>query len=283
MSKRKKVPLEVKINITLGVIGSILSVLALVVSGWSAIKTNYTSQQLVEYQLEQERLPRVAGLNYRLPIDIKYLNTYRGNKIVFSSLSQNLYPIKIPIYNVGVGIAQNCEIEWDQQSIDDACVQLIDLLKYSCDIHEFEYSKIIEESGELWAYQDYIFPIVDGNHQSVWFDAYYASDNRYVGYDYKNFREDLMCKDIQIPYLIPILNQAEPSYISFSKGLSILLLEAATYKIETPISLGLNIGYQDLTGSNYSEILTITFSLNVPQNSEETAEFQISFETISES
>lgn len=99
MSKRKKVPLDVRMNIALGVIGSILSVLALVVSGWSAIKTNYTSQQLVEYQLEQERLPRVAGLNYRLPIDIKYLNTYRGNKIDFSSISQNLYPIKIPIYN----------------------------------------------------------------------------------------------------------------------------------------------------------------------------------------
>ena len=92
-----------------------------------------------------------------------------------------------------------------------------------------------------------------------------------------------MCKDIQIPYLIPILNQAEPSYISLSKGLSILLLEAATYKIETPISLGFNIGYQDLTGSNYSEKFTITFSLNIPQNTEETAEFQISFETISES
>lgn len=109
---------------------------------------------------------------------------------------------------------------------------MLDLLKHSCDIHEFEYSKIIEKSGELWAYQDYIFPIVDGNHQSVWFNAYYASDNRYVGYDYKNFQEDLMCKDIQIPYLIPILNQAEPTYISFSKGLSILLLEAATIRLK---------------------------------------------------
>lgn len=205
MSKKKKAPLEVKINITLGIVGSILSVLALAISGWSVIKTNYTSQQLVEYQLEQERLPKVAGINYRLPIDLKYLDTYSGNKIDFSAIPQNLYPIEIPIYNVGVGIAQNCEIEWDQQSVDDACVQLIDLLKHFCDIHEFEYSKIAEESGELWAYQDYIFPIIDGKHQSAWFDAYYASDNRYLGYDNKDMKENLMCKDIQIPYLIPIL------------------------------------------------------------------------------
>lgn len=283
MRKKKKIPLDVKVNITLGIVSSILSVLALVISGWSVLKTNYTSQQIVEYQLEQERLPRVAGINYRLPISIKYLKTYKGNKIDFSCISQNLYPIQIPIYNVGVGIAQNCEIEWDQQSICDACVQLIDLLKQYCNIHEFEYSKIYEESGEYWAYQDYIFPIIDGTYQSVRFDAFYASDNEFLGYNNEDLEEDLMCKDIQIPYLIPILSQTEPSYVPLSKGLSILLLEVATHQVEAPISFKLNIKYQDLTGSYYNETIIITFLLNVQKNVEDAVEFQILFETIATS
>lgn len=276
MGKKKKIPLEVKVSIAFGIISSVLSVFAIITSVWSVIKNNYTSQQVIEYQLEQERLPKVVGINYRLPININYLDTYRGNKIDFSSIPGNLYPITIHIYNVGVGIAQNCEIEWDQESINGACVELIELLKAHCNIHEFEQAKISGESGELWAYQDYIFPMVDGKHLSVQFDAYYAS-NSFSGYDFENIKEDLMCKDIQIPYLIPILNQSEPSYIPLPKGLSVLLLEVATHKIEEPISLEFNIRYQDLTGLYYTDKLAVTFLLNVSKNIDSVSEFQVSF------
>jgi len=277
--KKKKFPLDIKVNIILGLVSSILSILALLISGWSVLKTNYNSQKIVEYQLEQERLPRLAGINCRLSVSIDYIDTYKGERIDFSRISQNLYPITIPIYNVGVGIAQNCEIEWNQQSIDNACAQSIDLLKQYCNIHEFERSMIREESGELWAYQDYIFQTIDGKYQTVRFNKYYPSNNKNHGYEQEDVEEDLICSDIQIPYLLPILNQPEPSYIPLSKGLSMLLLEIAAHKIEEPISFEFNVTYQDLTGSYYEETIIVTFLLNVQNQKEENIEFQISFET----
>jgi len=112
-NNKEKLNLNDKIDIALGIISTILSGLAIVISTWSVLKTNETSRQIVSYQLEQERLPKVAALNYNLPISLGYLDTFEGQKIDFSCMPKNLYPITIPVYNVGVGIAQNCEVNWD--------------------------------------------------------------------------------------------------------------------------------------------------------------------------
>lgn len=85
----------------------IVSIITLIISTgismFTLYQTNETSKQLLDYQLEQERLPNVTALNYELPIGIVTIDAGIGeNPIDFSHISSNLYPIKIPLYNVGV-------------------------------------------------------------------------------------------------------------------------------------------------------------------------------------
>ena len=109
--KKENFTVKDKTEVALGLCGIAISIVALVVSWNTASITNQTSRQLLEYQLEQERLPRIVALNYRLPIEFARMDTYTvERRIDFSSVSKSLYPIRIPIYNVGVGFAQNCTI-----------------------------------------------------------------------------------------------------------------------------------------------------------------------------
>lgn len=153
-----------------------------------------------------------------------------GNYIDFSCISNDVYPIKIPVYNVGVGFAQNCSIVWDKKSINDECANIVNLLSSTIAVHEYDQSEVDNESGMYWASQDFIFSMLNQEYTTVRCRKYFSS-NDWLGYDYEFAEIDLMCDDIHIPYIFPVLNQSTPSYVEISDGLSILLLGIANQGI----------------------------------------------------
>lgn len=260
-----------------------VSIISLIVSAsislFTFIQTNETSKQLLEYQLEQDRLPRIMALNYELPVEIVHIDNGHKN-IDFSSISSELYPIKIPIYNVGVGFAQNCSIVWDKKSVNDACTNIANLLSQYCNVHEFELSEVANESGTYWAYQDFIFSKRDNEYDKVSYHKYYFSPDNLSKYDYELTEAAIMCEDIRLPYMLPVLNQASPSYVAISDGLSVLLLEIANQKIYAPISFCFDVNYQDLTGLDYTHSIKTTFLLNNQEDAPQKSFFEVSFEII---
>lgn len=260
-----------------------VSIISLIVSAiislFTFAKTNQTSRQLLEYQLEQERLPRIMALNYELPVEIIHVNN-GDSDIDFSYIQDELLPIKIPIYNVGVGFAQNCSIVWDKESINDACANMARLLSRHYNVYELELSDLLSESSTYLAYQDYIFCKQDSQYDAVRFCKYKSSIDDLNNYDCEFVQAPIICEDIQLPYLLPVLNQPAPAYVSISEGLSILLLEIANKNIYEPVSFCFDVNYQDLTGLKYTHSIKTTFQLCTQDNIVPKDCFNISFEPI---
>lgn len=268
--------------------GDKISIAALIMSGVSIIvsgilslyiawQANDEANRLAEYQLQQERLPRIVALNYELPVEIANTN---GEYIDFSSVSPDLYPIKIPVYNIGVASAQNCSITWKKESINEACADISSLLSNKLNVHEYEKSAIGNESGIYWASQDIIFSRENKEYDAVSYCKYFSSDDL-LGYDCELAEDDLMCEDVDVPYILPISQQSEPVYVELSNGLSILLLEIANQKIYEPITFCFDINYQDLTGLDYRESVQIEFCLKDEEEDNKTF-FEVSFESVQE-
>lgn len=265
--------IENKISIAALIMSGGSMIVSVIVSLYIAWQANDESNRLAEYQLQQERLPRIVALNYELPVEIANIN---GEYIDFSSVSTDLYPIKIPVYNIGVASAQNCSITWKKESINEACADISSLLSKKLNVHEYEKSAIGNESGTYWASQNIIFSKENKEYDTVSYCKYFSSDDL-LGYDYELAEDDLMCENVDVPYILPISQQSEPIYVELSDGLSILLLEIANQKIFEPITFYFDINYQDLTGLNYSNTVKVDFCLNTVENSDESY-FEVSFD-----
>ena len=102
------------------IIAIIISVMA-----WSK------AEDVAKYQITQERLPRVVMLNQEIQTSFETeLQFYDYTMVDISSLKEG---IKIPIYNIGVGVAQNCTVKVDENSVKKACLMLKDqLIAESC-------------------------------------------------------------------------------------------------------------------------------------------------------
>lgn len=220
----------------------IVAIIALGISIFSL----WQSQKVVEYQIEQERLPRIIGLNQTL--DLQLLKDEEG-KIDFERLSDEVYPIKIPIYNVGVGIAQNCKVEWDEKSLIESCGKLEKLLEEKLDVARYSWDNWDEEAISFYQY-DYLIEMDKEKPESV---------VHYVKGEYAH--DFIACEIFQVPFMLPITENKEEEYICLSKGMSTLLLEAMQQDVKTPVSLNLKVTYQDLAGKEYSEDFFVTFSL----------------------
>ena len=261
-----------------------ISIISLIISSaislYTFSETNRVSEQLLQYQLEQERLPRIMALNYKFPVNILKVNDNGWYGIDSRSIPDNCIPIKIPIYNVGIGLAQNCRISWNDKSINNACAHMIDLLSQYYSIHEYELAKIADESAIRWAHNDFVFSKRDGVYNTVRYLAYFSSTS---GIDKVIEEKSIICENLELSYILPILNEKDPSYISLSDGLSMLLLEISNCKICEPISFCFEIAYQDLTGLNYSHIIEATFLLNSQENTNEPCFFDVSFNIVDSS
>lgn len=224
------------------------AIAAFILSIYTFNISNENAQSIAEYQISQERLPKITGLNQQLDMSIR--KTSNGC-VDFSYISKNIYPIQIPIYNVGVGMAQNCKIEWDEASIQNVCLQIKDLLSEKPLLHikEFTYSQY---SDFQWYDYSYLIEMEEEKITAV--IHWNAENNNYV-YD------NVSCEIFRCPYILPLSIQDLNIYISLPNGLSTLLLEAANQNIKETYSIHLNVEYQDLSGKNYKYTYVISFLL----------------------
>ncbi len=237
------------------VITLIVAILALGLSIWSVFATNQNSKELLEYQISEERLPIVTGLNCEIPIQLRRAD---DNILDQSSLPEAIYPLKIAFYNIGTGMAQNCKIECDAESIQAACSQVIDLLEKDSfvKIKTFSYKQLELSS---WHFYDYIINIEDDIEKIM-----YWNGSEYVS-------EYLTWQTVRSPYLQPLVSDDKFLNISLPTGLSLLLFEMANQGIETSISTKLAVSYQDITGKEFFHSYVVTFVPTIETDNDNSA------------
>ena len=91
-----------------------ISIISLIISSaislYTFSETNRVSEQLLQYQLEQERLPRIMALNYKFPVNILKVNDNGWYGIDSRSIPDNCNPIKIlPDKSLFIGDKTMCQ------------------------------------------------------------------------------------------------------------------------------------------------------------------------------
>lgn len=228
----------------------ILSVLAIIVSIISLCVTTNTSKTLLDYQIEQERLPQIVALDQELSISFS-IKKY-DDIVDLSSFLEDKHTIDIPIYNIGVGTAQNCTLEWETESIKTAYRKLIRSLneKDYFLINEFTY---FDNDSSFSIYHTYNFEIENEELNSL---LYWDDENN----DYT--KEQLYTETFRYPYILPIKDSEPEICISLPEALSTILIEAANQEVDESIVINLQVKYEDLSGKEYEKLLQLTFSLD---------------------
>lgn len=227
---------RVRLPVILNCINVLCVISSLVLSGYAI----HSANKLAIYQVEQERLPSVVCLKQEIKADFEtdyydIINDYKS-----------IDDIKLKIYNLGAGVAQNCEFTWDVESIKNACLQLKDELKGSVNILEFESKDFANQTFASYVYS---YEFKDDNFQSIWY--------------YDNELDDFIEHDFDIatttiPYIMPITTEETNAYIKVPAPLAVMLLEFGNQEGREEVVVKLNINYQDMAGKEYSEELNIS-------------------------
>ena len=230
----------------------VLPIVTIIISVVALRLTNQTSLNVAEYQISQERLPRVISLNQEVPLSFSIIEDGPMHAVVdFSTITGAMYPLQIPIYNVGVGLAQNCKVAWNEDSVENAILELKEYLDEETTLRFDEFS-YFSEGGLQWMLYDYNFEIEDGTLESI---VYWDAVKQ--GY----IRESVFCETLYFPYILPLSDQTTQLYIPVPTGLVTLLVEVANQGVEFPVSISYGTSYQDLSGKEYIEEYEITFLL----------------------
>lgn len=226
-----------KVEISNGTINNLISLVAIVLS----IVSFFQSKQLLDYQIAQERLPNVVTLNHEIS---KSFEVYNDEIYSYDSIND----ISIPVYNIGVGVAKNCEIKWNIDSVKNACLKAKDILKDDISIAEYDFSKDGLPSAILY---DYFFEYKDGRFITIEF-----YDKILERYEIE-FDENT----IKIPYVLPIDEQQTNEFINMPKSIAVFLLEYANHNIQESIDIELSIFYEDISGESFTKTYNTSFSL----------------------
>ena len=227
---------KTKLSFLLNCINVLCVILSLILS-WYAI---HSANKLAIYQVEQERLPSVVCLNQDVKVnfEIDYYDMINSYK--------SLEDIKVKIYNLGAGIAQNCELTWDIESVKKACIYLKETLRGKVDILEFESKNFASQNFAMY---DYNYEFEDGDFQSIW---YY--DNELD--DFVEHKFDIA--STFIPYIMPITTKETNVCIDVPAPLAVMLLEMGNQELREEIAVKLNISYQDMIGKKYNQDFAIS-------------------------
>lgn len=207
-----------------------------------SIKSFSQSKEMLDYQIAQERLPRVVVLNYEITNSFEV----NDNDEIYSYDLIN--DLSIPVYNIGVGVAQNCEIKWNIDSVKNACLKAKETLKDDVSVAEYDFSK--DGLPSVLVY-DYFFEYKDNSFKTIEF--YDGSSKRHeIGFD-----ENI----IKIPYILPITERQTNDFIDIPKSIAVFMLEYANHNIKDSIDIELDISYEDIVGENFSKTYLVNFSL----------------------
>ena len=244
----------------------IISIIALGVSVISIYTSWQTEKAVADYEFKLSQMPKVCILNQELQIPFKYgdygdkteLGSYEG-AVNFVYVSSQDIPIRIPLCNVGIGLAQNCKVEFTALNQKKVALECRDVLKsYELDTYIWYDEKNPDICYETYL-SNYAFKFDGSNLERI--DCFNAKS---IGEHYYFFDENYISV---YPYILPLSEEKEVNYFEIPEELSALIIETIHQEILLtddlllePITLELCVSFQDLEGNKYSLTYLLRFS-----------------------
>lgn len=235
----KKIELRLRIiEVISGVVSGVIALVAVILS----IITLRQSKEIINYQVMQESMPQLVVLNNNMNINFE-VDNYK----IYNYDSAN--SMCISVYNVGMGIAQNCKFTWDENSVISAVEEGKKQLSNCVACRDYDSKK--EKLPSLIIY-DYIFEYEKNELESITFYDPSLSESKSIDFKFKS---------IDTPYILPVSKEDGEVLIEIPKPISIMLLEYANQNIDNSISIDFEIKYEDIMGQPHNETFSIEFSV----------------------
>lgn len=235
----------------------VFSIIACVSSIWFSFR-------LSDYERNQSLVPNVCFLNQS--VNIPFSTSSEIDKfdyygiLDFSTIDSSLYPLRIPVRNIGVGLAQNVYIEFTPDNQIQALEQCRMRLE-ECGLYpEVITTPYFHEYKTYIFLEDYKFRYEDDKLSYI---DYTGCPNHIEHYDYLNEPSQS-----SFPYILPLHQENDPNYIVLPEHLSAFILEAIhqemlsnVNKTFDPIVLTGKLSYQDINGKNIEKDFELRFNM----------------------
>lgn len=243
-----------------------MAIASFVFSIFSIYASWETSKSVADYEFTLSQTPKICILNQEFQIPFQFdaykdeyeIGSYRG-AIDFEYVSEQDMPIKIPICNIGLGLAQNCKVELSSSSQKKVALRCREIFQnYELDTH-IAY----DDKNPRLCYETYLKSYgyqVEGDNLICieWLGT------KSIGEHYTYLDEDYISV---YPYILPISEEKDINYIEISEELSVFILEAIHQEILSTngsilesIELEISVSFQDLEGNEYSSKYLLKFS-----------------------
>lgn len=244
-----------------------VALLSFVVAVIALINSKQIEMDVADYEFTLSQMPKVCILNqeFQIPLQSNFnaddsdIDGY-NRALDFSDISMEYFPIKIPIYNIGIGLAQNCKVELgilEQKNIVLDCRDVFNI----CNLNTYSGDGDNYAEIRLEAYlSNYIYIFEGEDLKSVEYRRRNKQEyNTEFRIDYIN----------AFPYILPISEEKEDAtnYFELPEEFSIFILEAirqemllSDNKFSKPIEMKLIINYQDLKNNEYCSEYLLKFT-----------------------
>lgn len=246
-----------------------ISLFALLVSIGALLTSTHIQKKVADYEFLLSQTPNICFLNQeiQIPFSIKYdaedtaVGGYKG--IIDLTTTNDDFPIKIPVYNTGVGIAQNCKVIWSTQNQKDVALQCRDIFKY-CGIEPYSDKSVFFKNAYSETYlKSFRYDLKDDYVLQI--EPFYAKT---IGEHYTFLDEDCI---YVFPFILPISEEKNANYFKIPEDICAFLLESLHQEVITidhadyqAVTMELCITYQDLNGKLYESNCEIKFTpLNI--------------------
>lgn len=226
----------------------IISVIALVVSIWSVVSTNKTTEHISENEIKQEHEAELKIWNQEISF-----NVY-SNRLITDT-------IRLSYSNIGDGIAQDIRFEIspdEQKSIAIQCESILDsclTYPYNQTDHTFDYSHFLSPR------------LIGDTSFSFWHDEFggEVGELKNVMISGESIDLDSTLFDNKA-YLLPVLSENEEAYFTIPEQLSVLILNTLSsnefYKgsPQSSISFKATMSYMNVFNELEEKHVTIDIS-----------------------
>lgn len=235
----------------------LFSIIACITSIWFSYK-------LSDYERSQSLVPNVCFLNQVVSIPFSLSSEvdkfdYHG-ALDFPTFDSRFYPLRIPVRNIGVGLAQNVFIEFTPDNLIQALEQCKTRLE-ECGLYQTVITSTYSHKYKTYIFlNDYEFRYKDDELSYI---DYAGCPNHIEHFDYLN-----MSSPSIFPYVLPLHQENSPNYIILPEYLSAFILETIHQEMLSnvnksfePIVLIGKLSYQDINGKNFEKIFELKFNM----------------------
>lgn len=233
------------------------SIIACITSIWFSFK-------LSDYERNQSIVPNVCFLNQYVNIPFStssgiYKFDYQET-LDFSTIASRFYPLKIPVRNIGVGLAQNIFIEFTPDNQIQALEQCRTRLE-ECGLYpRIIYSSYSNKYKTYIFLNDYKFSYKEDKLYNI---EYSGCPNHIEHYDFLD-----KPSQSNFSYVLPLHQENDPNYIVLPEDLSAFILETIHQEMLSdvnksfdPIKLSGKLTYQDINGKKIEKNFELRFNM----------------------